>query len=87
MRATTPNPLRLGLFWLGIQAVWGALLGISLQSRTIELVSGGGALVAYGRLATIGAVVAASVQIAVGPWSDARRARRSRRIEFTPWAA
>lgn len=82
MRAATPNPLRLGLFWLGIQAVWGALLGISLQSRTIELVSGGGALVAYGRLATIGAVVAAIVQIAVGPWSDARRARGSRRIEF-----
>jgi MFS family permease len=82
MRAKTPNPLRLGLFWLGIQAVWGALLGISLQARTIELVGGPGALLAYGRLATLGAVVAAIVQVAVGPWSDARRRRGSRRIEF-----
>src|SRR5579872_1878344 len=85
MRAETtervPSALRLGLFWLGIQAVWGALLGISLQARTIELVAGN-ALVAYGRLATIGALVAAVVQIAVGPWSDRRRTRGSRRIEF-----
>lgn len=85
MRAETtervPSALRLGLFWLGIQAVWGALLGISLQARTLELAAGN-ALVAYGRLATIGALVAALVQIAVGPWSDRRRARGSRRIEF-----
>ncbi|HEY1655331.1 MAG TPA: MFS transporter [Candidatus Tumulicola sp.] len=78
----SPNLLRLGLFWLGIQAVWGALLGISLQARTIELVTGSGALISYGRLATAGAFVAAIVQIGVGPWSDARRARGSRRIEF-----
>lgn len=77
-----PSPLRIGLFWLGIQAVWGALLGISLQARTIELSGGANALLAYGRLATAGALVAAIVQIAVGPWSDARRARGSRRIEF-----
>ncbi len=82
MLAKTPNPLRLGLFWLGIQAVWGALLGISLQARTIELVGSSGALLAYGRLATLGAVVAAIVQVAVGPWSDARRRDGSRRIEF-----
>ncbi len=77
-----PSAFRLGLFWLGIQAVWGALLGISLQARTIELVPGASALIAYGRLATIGALVAAIVQIAVGPLSDARRRRGSRRIEF-----
>ncbi|MBV8372498.1 MAG: hypothetical protein JOY69_04495, partial [Candidatus Eremiobacteraeota bacterium] len=82
MRARTPNPLRLGLFWLGIQAVWGALLGISLQARTIELVGGAGAMLAYGRLATLGAIVAALVQVAVGPVSDARRRRGSRRLEF-----
>ncbi len=82
MLAKTPNPLRIGLFWLGIQAVWGALLGISLQARTIELVGSSGALLAYGRLATLGAVVAAIVQVAVGPWSDARRRRGSRRVEF-----
>lgn len=80
--APAPSPFRIGLFWLGIQAVWGALLGISLQARTIELSAGVNALVAYGRLATAGALVAAIVQIAVGPWSDARRVRGSRRIEF-----
>lgn len=76
-----PNPLRLALFWLGVQAVWGALLGISLQSRTIELAAGD-AVVAYGRLATAGAAMAAIVQIAIGIWSDARRREGSRRIEF-----
>src|SRR5579863_1904430 len=77
----TASPYRLALFWLGIQAVWGALLGISLQSRTIEL-SPHDALIAYGHLATAGAAMAALVQIGVGFWSDARRRAGSRRIEF-----
>ena len=81
MLARNPNPFRLALFWLGIQAVWGALLGISLQSRTIELAAGN-AVIAYGRLATAGAAMAAIAQILVGFWSDARRRRGSRRIEF-----
>jgi MFS family permease len=81
MSARRANPLSLALFWLGIQAVWGALLGISLQSRTIELVSSD-ALIAYGRLATIGAVVAAVTQLLVGFLSDSRRRRGSRRLEF-----
>src|ERR1700678_2949495 len=81
MRANNPSAPRLGILWFGIQAVWGALLGISLQSRSIELVASQ-PLLAYGRLATIGAIVAAIVQIVVGPWSDARRRRGSRRIEF-----
>jgi len=75
------NAFRLAFFWLGVQAIWGALLGISLQSRTIEL-SAGNALIAYGRLATAGALVAAIAQLLVGFWSDARRRRGSRRIEF-----
>jgi Na+/melibiose symporter-like transporter len=81
MPARTANPFLLALFWLGIQAVWGALLGISLQSRTIEL-SGSDAVIAYGRLATAGAAMAAIAQIVVGFWSDARRRQGSRRIEF-----
>ncbi len=81
MPARTPKALSLALFWLGIQAVWGALLGISLQSRTIELASGD-ALIAYGRLATIGAFVAAVTQVLIGVWSDARRRGGSRRVEF-----
>ncbi|HXO16761.1 MAG TPA: hypothetical protein VN909_01195, partial [Candidatus Dormibacteraeota bacterium] len=80
-RPPAPNPFQLALFWLGIQAVWGALLGISLQSRTIEL-SPDNALIVYGRLATVGAIVAAIVQVVVGFRSDARRREGSRRIEF-----
>jgi MFS family permease len=81
MLASIPNPFRLALFWLGVQAVWGALLGISLQSRTIEL-SPHDALIAYGHLATAGAAMAALAQILVGFWSDARRRRGSYRVEF-----
>ncbi|HTU81087.1 MAG TPA: MFS transporter [Candidatus Acidoferrales bacterium] len=81
MRARTPNPFALALFWLGLQTVWGALLGISLQARTLQLVSSD-ALVAYGHLAALGASVAALTQIGVGFWTDARRRQGSRRIEF-----
>jgi MFS family permease len=81
MRAHTPDPRRLALFWLGVQTVWGALLGISLQARTIEL-SHENPLIAYGRLATAGALAAALTQVIVGVRSDARRQRGSRRIEF-----
>jgi MFS family permease len=79
--AKSANPLRLALFWLGVQAVWGALLGISLQARTIELAAGS-AVIAYGRLATAGALTAAVAQIVVGVWADGRRRSGSRRIEF-----
>jgi MFS family permease len=81
MQTRTPSPFRLALFWLGLQTVWGALLGISLQARSSQLAAGD-ALVAYGHLAAIGATVAAVTQIAVGFWSDALRRRGSRRIEF-----
>jgi MFS family permease len=81
MRARTANPLALALFWLGVQAVWGALLGISLQARSKELVPAD-AVIAYSRLATTGALVAAVTQVAIGFWSDARRRRQSRRVEF-----
>lgn len=84
--ARAASPFRLALFWLGVQAVWGALLGISLQARTIELAPGN-ALVAYGRLATAGALVAAVVQVIVGLRSDARRRAGSRRVEFYAFGA
>ncbi|MGB6600419.1 MAG: MFS transporter [Candidatus Cybelea sp.] len=82
MPARTVSPFRLALFWLGIQAVWGALLGISLQSRTIELAASN-PVIAYGRLATVGAATAAIVQLVVGLWCDARRRRGSRRVVFS----
>lgn len=81
MPARESDPARLGAFWFGIQLVWGALLGISLQARTIDL-SGKNALASYGLIATAGAIVAAITQIAIGPLADARRARGSDRIEF-----
>jgi MFS family permease len=76
-----PSPARLAAFWLGAQALWGALLGVSLQSRSIELAPAT-AIVSYSYLAAIGAVVAAIVQVAVGPWSDWRRRHGSKRLEF-----
>lgn len=81
MRSREASPFQLGIFWFGIQVVWGALLGISLQARTSAL-DGAAALVHYGEIATAGAIVAAVTQIVVGPIADARRARGDRRIVF-----
>ncbi len=81
MRSNAPNPALLGAFWFGIQMVWGALLGISLQSRATELAPQR-ALAAYALLAIAGATVAAVTQIAAGVVSDRRRIRGSRRTEF-----
>ncbi|HMF28622.1 MAG TPA: hypothetical protein VKE42_07605, partial [Candidatus Cybelea sp.] len=80
------SPFRLALFWLGIQAVWGALLGVSLQARTTEL-SSGNAQIATNELATAGAFVAAIVQILIGILADVRRRSGSRRIEFYAFGA
>lgn len=81
MRPNTPNPALLGAFWFGIQMVWGALLGISLQARAAELAPQH-ELAAYGLLAGAGAAMAGISQIVTGVISDRRRARGSRRIEF-----
>lgn len=82
--ARTPSAARLAglaLFWFGIQAVWGALLGISVQARVAQ-VAGSHALFLYGYVATSGAVVAACTQLVAGPLSDRRRRAGSRRVEF-----
>ena len=81
MRSLKPNPFLLGLFWFGIQVVWGALLGVSLQARAAQL-GGVRAIAAYGVLAAAGAAVAAVTQISAGILSDRRRARGSKRLEF-----
>lgn len=81
MRSITPKPATLGVFWFGIQVVWGALLGVSLQARISEVASAH-ALAAYASIAAAGAAVAAVTQIVVGIVSDRRRARGSRRLEF-----
>lgn len=81
MRSPSVKPSLLGAFWFGIQIVWGALLGVSLQARASEL-TGAHAVSAYAVLASAGAAVAAITQIVVGVVSDRRRAHGSRRIEF-----
>lgn len=83
--ASTPSASRLAglaFFWFGIQAIWGALLGISVQARVAQ-VAGTHALFLYGYVATSGAFVAACTQLVAGPFSDRRRRRTgSRRVEF-----
>jgi MFS family permease len=81
MLQRTPNAARLGAFWFGIQVVWGALLGVSLQSRASQL-SPHEAIGAFSMLASIGAAAAALTQIIAGVISDERRRRGSRRLEF-----
>jgi len=80
-RAIMASPARLAAFWFGLQALWGALLGISLQARTSAL-HPDQALIAYGQIATIGALTAMLVQLVVGPLSDRGRARGADRRPF-----
>ena len=73
MHSPTPKPALLATFWFGIQALWGALLGISLQLRTTQLAPDH-AVIAYGQLAAAGALTAVIVQLVMGPLSDRLRA-------------
>ena len=75
------RPSLLGAFWFGLQIVWGAILALSLQSRTIELVPGND-VIAYGWIAGLGAAVAALVQFFIGRWADARARAVGHRREF-----
>ncbi len=75
------DPARLCAFNAGIQLVWGALLAVSLQSRSIELARGNG-LRAYAAVAALGALVATLVQLGAGFAADRRRARVGHRGEF-----
>jgi MFS family permease len=66
----------------GLQLVWGAILGVSLQARSIELSNGGDAVTAYAITAAAGALVATVMQIVVGIFSDRERARIGHRQRF-----
>jgi MFS family permease len=78
------KPARLGFFTFGIQIVWGAILGVSLQSRTSELAGANGVAV-FSAIAAIGAALATLVQIVAGLAADARRSRIGHRREFYLW--
>lgn len=78
------RPGRLAFFTFGIQIVWGAILGVSLQSRTSELAGANGVAV-FSTIAAVGAALATIVQVVAGLAADARRARIGHRREFYLW--
>jgi MFS family permease len=84
MRSRTARTLRspqLCALNAGIQVVWGAILAVSLQQRSIALGHGDG-IKAYATIAASGAFVATIVQLFSGPLSDRERARSGNRQIF-----
>ena len=84
MHSSTRNeaqPARVTALWFGIQLVWGAVLGISLQGRYAQL-TGSTGLATFGLISASGAFAAAVTQLVVGPLSDALRRRDRDRSTF-----
>lgn len=84
MRSNAPhmvNPARLGAFTFGVQIVWGAILGVSLQARS-QALAGADAVATYSAIAAAGAALATLVQVCVGVLADRRRAQVGHRGEF-----
>jgi MFS family permease len=77
-----PSAARLCALGGGIQVVWGAVLAVSLQARSIALAGPGDAIRLYALVAAGGAVVATVVQLAAGAGSDALRRRSGDRQTF-----
>jgi MFS family permease len=72
------QPAQVAALWFGVQLVWGAVLGISLQARCAQLAPDS-SLATFGVITTAGALAAALTQLIVGPLSDrARRAGKGR---------
>jgi MFS family permease len=68
------HPAQIAALWFGVQLIWGAVLGISLQARCAQLAPDN-TLAIFGFITTAGALAAAITQLVVGPLSD--RLRRS----------
>jgi len=81
---TSVNPARLGAFTFGIQVVWGAILGVSLQARTIDF-AGAQAVTIFSYVLATGAALAAITQVVAGIASDERRKRVGNRLAFYLW--
>jgi MFS family permease len=60
---------RFAALWFGVQLVWGAVLAVSLQSRSTALAPSD-ALAAYSVIAALGALVGMVAQLASGPLAD-----------------
>jgi MFS family permease len=72
------QPAQVAALWFGVQLIWGAVLGISLQARCAQLAPES-YLTTFGLITTAGALAAALTQLIVGPLSDrARRAGKGR---------
>ena len=83
-RSNTPRaaqPAQIAALWFGIQLVWGAVLGISLQARWVQLAPGS-PLSAFGLITAAGALAAAIAQLIVGPLSDRLRRGGAGRSAF-----
>ena len=85
------NPARLAAFTFGQQLIWGAVLAVSLQERTLALhhaeLAPANSTVALGAypyvmLSALGAAVATVAQFAFGLFSDRRRRIVGHRREF-----
>jgi MFS family permease len=72
---------RLAALWFGLQFVWGAVLAVSLQSRSSALAPADG-LRAYALIAALGALVGTLAQLASGPLADRVFARCGNRRAF-----
>ncbi|NNM99044.1 MAG: hypothetical protein HKL91_04485 [Candidatus Eremiobacteraeota bacterium] len=78
MRARISEAARLSFFWFGIQAVWGAILGVLLQARLVALF-GDVAAQRYAFFAAAGAATAILAQFVSALLSDRAVARRATR--------
>jgi MFS family permease len=84
MRSSTrkeAQAARITALWFGVQLIWGAVLGISLQARCVQL-AGDASLATFGVIAASGAFAAAITQLIVGPLSDTLRRRGHDRSVF-----
>ena len=84
MRSSTSSqvsPPRVTALWFGVQLIWGAVLGISLQARCVQL-AGDASLATFGVISASGAFAAAMTQLVVGPLSDMLRRRGRGRGTF-----
>lgn len=69
MRARLSEAARLAFFWFGIQAVWGAILGVLLQVRLVAIF-GAAAAGRYALFAAAGAAAAILAQLLAAALSD-----------------
>lgn len=76
-----PSPFALSLLWFGIQLAWGAVLGLSLQARYLQL-TGAESIALFGLVSGAGGFAAAIVQLVVGPYSDRLRRAGDNRVRF-----